>query len=104
MTENARILFYRASTGLMGLVGLTAPNISQRLGLTRTAGELYLGATLLTLVVLELTIGQRIKKLVQAQRAQYEYAPTDNVNENIKRYTELEAQRRLEKKWWQVWL
>ena len=104
MTDNTQILCYRVGTGLMGLVGLAAPSISLRVGLSRTAGELYLGATLLALVVLELTVGKRVKSLVQAQRAQYEYRPSTDVNENIKRYTELEARRRLEKKWWQVWL
>ena len=104
MTDNAQILLYRTGTSLMLLVGIAAPSISLRLEYSRTVGELYFGATLLGLVVLELTIGQRIKRLVQAQRAQYEYHPSDNVDENIKRYTELEARRRLEKKWWQVWL
>lgn len=104
MVENTQILFYRVGTSLMALIGLAAPSISLRLGFSRTAGELYLGATLLAIVVLELTVGQRIKRLIQAQRAQYEYHPSGNVNENIKRYTELEARRRLEKKWWQVWL
>jgi hypothetical protein len=48
--------------------------------------------------------GNRCKALIEERKKRYSFTPTADINENIRLHTKMQAAKKREKQWWELWL